>query len=272
VLEQLSESVILPAEFQNKLRIPLLGTTPTTKAPLLHKLLTAKSSPEPDVRSNLVDSQSELAEAYFSVLTAVQFSTTNGAPRTMSVTSSQAREGKSTTAMALARGLAGVGARVLLIDADMRNPSLHATLGIDRGNGLSNVLAGHATLQEVIRSTEIQGLSVVTSGPVPPNPAELLAGDRLGRALKSAADQFDHVIIDSPPVLGLADAPLIARASEGTVFVIEAGRTRSSQARHALDRLAGVQAHILGAVLTKLDSRNSGYGEGYGYTYRYGTT
>lgn len=272
VLEQLSESVILPAEFQSKLRIPLLGTTPTTTAPLLHKLLTAKTLPASNVRSDLVNSQSELAEAYFSVLTAVQFSTTEGAPRTMAVTSSQEREGKSTTAMALARGLASVGTRVLLIDADMRNPSLHNALGIPRGKGLSNVLAAHASLEEVITGTEIPGLSVITSGPIPPNPAELLAGDRFTRTLKAASDLFDHVIIDSPPVLGLADAPLIARAAEGTVFVIEAGRTRSSQARHALDRLAGVQAHILGAVLTKLDSRNSGYGEGYGYTYRYGAT
>ncbi len=271
VLEQLAESVILPAEFQSKLRVPLLGSTPVSRASIGNRNLLSPASTS-DVASNLADSQSELAEAYFSILTAVQFSTANGAPRTMAVTSSQAREGKSTTAMALARGLASVGVRVLMVDADMRNPSLHRSLGIQNGKGLSNLLTGNSNLHEVVHETGVRGLCVVTAGPIPPNPAELLASDGLTRTIKAAMESFDHVIFDSPPVLGLADAPLIARASEGTVFVIEAGRTRSSQARHALDRLLGVRAHILGAVLTKLDSRNSGYGYGYGYTYRYGAT
>ena len=111
----------------------------------------------------------------------------------------------------------------------------------------------------------------MTAGKLPPSPAELLASEALPDLIKAASGKFDHVIFDSPPVLGLADAPLIARASEGVVFVIEAGRTRSTQAKHALDRLTAVRAHILGAVLTKLDSQKSGYGYGYGYNYRYGT-
>jgi polysaccharide biosynthesis transport protein len=270
VIEQLAESVILPAEFQSKLRIPLLGSTPATKGLLSQKLIAAKSGAKNDLRLHEVSNNSELAEAYFSILTAVQFSTANGAPRTLAVTSSQAQEGKSTTAVAIARGLATVGASVLLIDADMRNPSIHKSVGIPHGRGLSDVLTGHANIQEVIHKTDIPGLSVVTAGPIPPNPAELLAGDGLSRTLRAASEMFDHIIFDSPPVLGLADAPLIARATEGTVFVIEAGRTRSSQARHAIDRLLGIRAHIVGAVLTKLDSRNSGYGYGYGYTYSYG--
>ncbi|WP_310467821.1 polysaccharide biosynthesis tyrosine autokinase [Sphingomonas sp.] len=255
VLEQLAESVILPAEFQRKLGIPLLGSTPATKGVVGEKLL---------------ESQSELSEAYFSVLTAVQFSTSKGAPRTISVTSSQAGEGKSTTAMALARGLASVGARVLMIDADMRNPSVHRQLGLPLGRGLSDLLTGHAGLHEMLHTTDVKGLSILLAGPVPPNPAELLAGDAMARAIKEAAEQFDHVVIDSPPVLGLADAPLIARATEGTIFVVESGRTRSSQARQAVERLLAVRAHVLGAVLTKLDSRRSGYGYGYGYNYQYG--
>jgi capsular exopolysaccharide synthesis family protein len=224
------------------------------------------------VGKDLSNRQSELSEAYFSVLTAVQFSTANGAPRTIAITSSQAQEGKSTSALALARGLASLGSRVLLVDSDLRNPSLHRSFGTDHGKGLSDLLTGHAVLAEVVRETGVRGLSIVTSGKIPPNPAELLAGEGLTRMMKAASESFDHVLFDSPPVLGLADAPLIARACEGTVFVIEAGRTRSSQARHALDRLMSVRAHILGAVLTKLDSKSSGYGYGYGYTYRYGTT
>jgi polysaccharide biosynthesis transport protein len=283
VLEQLAESVILPAEFQRKLRIPLLGSTPASRTSatatkllpskfLPSNLLPSRSPKTADVGKDLSNRQSELSEAYFSVLTAVQFSTANGAPRTIAITSSQAQEGKSTSALALARGLASLGSRVLLVDSDLRNPSLHRSFGTDHGKGLSDVLTGHAVLAEVVRETGVRGLSIVTSGKIPPNPAELLAGEGLTRMMKAASESFDHVLFDSPPVLGLADAPLIARACEGTVFVIEAGRTRSSQARHALDRLMSVRAHILGAVLTKLDSKNSGYGYGYGYTYRYGTT
>lgn len=275
VLDQLAEAMILPDEFQKKLGIPLLGSTPSTRIGVRPKLLPAPAArvavAESDLASTLTQGQSDLSEAYFSILTAVQFSTAKGAPHTIAVTSTQDREGKSTTALALARGLAIVGARVLLIDADMRSPSLHRSLDIKKAPGLSDLLTGRAELDEVLQDTDVKGLRVAVAGPKPPNPAELLAGEGLARTIEAAKRQFDHVIFDTPPVLGLADAPLIASAMEGTLFVVEAGRTRSSQARHALARLFGVRAHILGAVLTKLDSRSSGYGQGYGYNYRYGT-
>ena len=159
---------------------------------------------------------------------------------------------------------------MLIIDGDMRNPSLHKSLGMTPRRGLSDVLTGKATLMEVVHTPDETGLHVVTAGQIPPNPAELLGSQALEPALSMAVDNFDHVIIDSPPVLGLADAPLIARAVEGTIFVVESGRTRATQARQALERLLTVRAHILGAVLTKLDSRSSGYGYGYGYNYKYG--
>ena len=271
VADQLAESVILPSEFQNQLRVPLLGSTPATGQKPHQKLLPfGGSSAKSDSAVMLVDGHSDLAEAYFSILTAVQFSTANGAPKTMSVTSSQAQEGKSTTALALAKGLASLGKRVLLIDADLRNPTLHRAFAVERGKGFSELLSGQAKLDDVIRGTDAEGLAILTAGKVPPNPAELLAGEGLTRTMKSASERFDHIIFDSPPVLGLADAPLIARAVDGTIFITEAGRTRSSQARHALDRLAAVRANILGAVLTKLDSKNAGYGYGYGYSYKYG--
>jgi capsular exopolysaccharide synthesis family protein len=284
VLDQLAESVILPAEFQHKLGIPLLGSTPAIKGEVRKKLLgwspagkggtgtgLMEQSPSSGSGKELLDSKSELSEAYFSVLTAVQFSTAHGTPKTLSVTSSQQGEGKSTTALAIARALSSVGARVLIIDADMRNPSLHKSLGMPCGRGLSDVLTGQAQLADVVQPVGTNALSAMTSGPIPPNPAELLASGALEAVLSTAAEQFDHVIVDGPPVLGLADAPLIARAVEATVFVVESARTRSSQARQAIERLLRVRAHILGAVLTKLDSRSSGYGSGYGYNYSYGT-
>jgi capsular exopolysaccharide synthesis family protein len=153
----------------------------------------------------------------------------------------------------------------------MRNPSLHKSLSVSNAKGLSDLLTGRTELSQAIQSTDIDGVHVITSGPIPPNPAELLAGDNLKSLLKSAMGQFDHVLVDAPPVLGLADALLISMATEGTVFVVESGRTRSTQARQALARLSGVRAHMLGAVLTKLNVRNSGYGYGYGYNYQYGS-
>lgn len=284
VLEQLSESVIIPTEFQRKLGISLLGSTPIVKGEVRGKLLRLNRPAENDqapllqlgeadgssANSALLGTTSELREAYFSILTALQFSTTKGIPETISVTSTQAGEGKSTTSVGLARSLAGIGARVLLIDADLRSPSLHRWFGMKGGRGLSELLTRQANLMELVHECDTTGLSVLLAGTIPPNPSELLGGGALERVLKLASETFDHVIIDGPPVLGLSDAPQIAGVTEGTVFVVEAGRTRASQARHAIDRLLQVHARILGAVLTKLDSRSSGYGYGYSYNYSYG--
>lgn len=272
--EHLAEAVILPAEFESKLRIPLLGSTPRLGRQLNggQRLIGSRRQRNSQELARIKpEDHPELMESYFSILTAVQYSTSTGAPRTLGVTSSGAGEGKSTTAVALARGLGRLGRRVLLIDADMRNPSLHRAVGIEREAGLSDILSAHAQLEDVINETHDENLWLVTAGKLPPNPAELLAGARLKRILAAATELFDHVIVDSPPLLGLADAPLIAAVTEGTVFVVEAGRASATEARHALNRLDTVGAHVVGAVLTKFDSRDSGYGETYGYTYRYGT-
>ncbi len=257
VLEHLEDSELLPRDFQRKLGIPLLGVTPKLPAPT-------------DVRTALVEPSSPLSEAYFSILTALQFSTPHGTPKTSMLTSAQAKEGKSTTSIALALGLVRMGRRVLVIDADMRNPSLHRAFSRELGAGLSNVLSGHGTLAEHIQESGQENLSLLTAGKIPPNPAELLSGEAIARVVAEASEQFDHVIVDGPPVLGLADAPLLSRAVETTVLVIESGRTSAAQAKHAIDRLWAVRAHIIGGVISKFDVRSAGYGYGYGYEYRYG--
>jgi capsular exopolysaccharide synthesis family protein len=124
-------------------------------------------------------------------------------------------------------------------------------------------------MESVIQTTGQNGLSVMLAGRVPPNPAELLGTSAVPKLLKAASEMFDHVVIDGPPVLALADAPLLAKSADGTVFVVESGSTRSSQARQAIERLRMVRAHLVGAVLTKLDSKRVGYGSEYGYHYRY---
>lgn len=255
VREQLADAVILPSEFQQKLGIKLLGTTP-------------KLSVE-QVREQLAKGRSDLSEAYFSILTAIQFSSAKRAPKSMLFTSTQSGEGKSTTALAVARNLAGVGARVLLIDADMRKPSLHRQLGMPNAVGLSSLLTGELELSETLHEIGSSTLSVMLAGRLPANPAELLSTNRIDQILGVAGQHFDHVLIDGPPVLGLADSVMLGRAAEATIFVIEAARTRASQARLAIARLRAVRAEILGAVLTKLDAKEAGYGDSYTYHYSY---
>jgi polysaccharide biosynthesis transport protein len=259
VLEHLEDSKLLPRDFQRKLGMPLLGATPKLAAPI-------------DVQASLNEPKSPLSEAYFSILTSLQFSTPHGTPRTLMLTSAQAKEGKSTTSLALALGLLRIGSRVLLIDADMRNPSLHEIFGRPLESGLSNLLTGNGQLKDEIQETGRPNLSLLMAGRIPPNPAELLSGDAIARLIAEAAKQFDHVIVDGPPVLGLADAPLLSRAVEATVLVIEAGRTSAAQARHTVERLFAVRGRMIGAILTKFDTRSAKHGYGYGYEYRYGQT
>jgi capsular exopolysaccharide synthesis family protein len=133
-----------------------------------------------------------------------------------------------------------------------------------------NLLTGKGDLDAHVQQSATPNLSVLMAGQIPPNPAELLATGAMDRILSKATSEYDHVVIDGPPILGLADAPLLARTVEATVLVVESGRTRATQARHAVERLLAVRAHVIGAVLTKFDMRNSGYGYGYGYNYDYG--
>lgn len=256
ILEQLAEAAVLPADFQRKLGVPLLGATPKLEVSAMDQAL--------------IESKSPLSEAYFSILTSIQFSTSHGTPKSILLTSTQPREGKSTTALALALGLASVGARVLLIDGDMRNPRLHRILGKPLGQGLSNLLTGDGTLEDYIEPSGTANLSILAAGHIPPNPAELLSSDQIARIMNQATALFDHVVIDGPPTLGLADAPLLSRATEGVVFVVEAGRTRATQARHAIERILAVRGHFIGAILSKFDEKQMGYGYGYGYNYSYG--
>jgi capsular exopolysaccharide synthesis family protein len=202
------------------------------------------------------------------VRTALQFSTASGAPRRLVVTSSSKHEGKSTTALALAINFAQMGKPVLLVDADLRNPVLHRLLQIDNDRGLSNFLAGDVGIMEVIHRTEIPGLFVMTTGPLPPNPVELLSSSKMMAMLEQAEEHFAHVVVDGPPVLGIADAIVLANQVENAVFVIESGRTRKGHAKAALKRLYQAGVHPIGVILTKIDAYHDLYGYGTSY-YQY---
>jgi capsular exopolysaccharide synthesis family protein len=260
VLEALDETLATPDDVEKKLGFPVLGVVP-----LLEKGETPLDA--------LADIRSGFSEAYYSLRTALQFSTPDGAPSSLLVTSARPAEGKSTTAYAIALNLARVGKRVLLVDGDLRNPSMHRVVGVENERGMSNLLSGSADLAGVVQPTRQENLFFISCGPLPPNPAELWGGDRLRQFLAETRNNFDHVIIDGPPVLGFADSPMLAAAVSGVLFALESRGTRRGQARGALKRLQVGRAHLLGAVLTKFSTKSAAYGYGgydYAYDYHYG--
>ncbi|MEZ5582109.1 MAG: CpsD/CapB family tyrosine-protein kinase [Candidatus Competibacteraceae bacterium] len=187
------------------------------------------------------------------------------------VTSAIAGEGKSTTALSLAIQFAQAGRKVLIIDADLRNPSLHRGLKLDNTEGLTHYLAGSAQPAGIAKPTTIPNLFCIPTGPLPPNPAELLSSAKMVSLLSLAADKFDQVIIDSPPVLGLADALVLGNLAKGTLITVEAGSTRRGYIQNALKRLKQSRTHLLGGVLTKVDIQRNSYGYYYqSYYYYYG--
>lgn len=257
VLEFLDDTLKGPEDIEQHLRMAVLGIIPHLK--------------KQSVADAMGDPRSAFAEAYRSVRTALQFSTDHGVPKVLLVTSASASEGKSTTATTLARNFAQLGKRVLLIEADLRNPSLHRVMGVRSETGLSSLLAGAASASQVIMDTDDERLKLVLAGPLPPNPAELLSGSRLLSMLTVAAEKYDQVIIDGPPVLGIADAPILSNVAGGTLMVVQAGETRIKTAQAALKRLAAARAHVLGAILTHYDAKVAGYGYDYSSYYSYGT-
>lgn len=252
-LEQMDEAIADPAEIERRLGLPLLGAVPNLK----------------DIRPEdaLRDRKSALVDAYLAVQTNLSFTTEHGVPRSFAVTSTRPAEGKSTTAFALATMLSRSQRRVVLVDGDMRSPSIHHLIGIGHDLGLSNFLAGEDNLPSLIFPVETLGFDAMTAGPIPPNAAELLTGNRLAILIEGLLDRYDHVVIDSPPVMGLADAPLIASRVEGVIYAVESHGISSGLVKTALRRLDSANARIFGSVLTKFEEKKSRYGYDYGYGY-----
>lgn len=256
-LEQMDEAIADPAEVERRLGLPLLGSVPKVAEGITP-------------RDELLDRKSDLVDAYLAINTNLGFTTEHGVPRSFSVTSTRPAEGKSTTALALATMLARAGKRTILIDGDMRSPSVHHLGGVNHDKGLSNFLAGDDNIDALTFPMRDLDFTAMSAGPIPPNAAELLTGDRLSVLIDRLLERFDHVVIDSPPVMGLADAPLIASRVEGVVYAVESHGIRSSLVKTALGRLASANARIFGGVLTKFEARKAHYGYGYEYGYGYG--
>ena len=255
-LEQMDEAIADPGEVERRLGLPLLGSVPKVEGV------------EP--RDALIDRKSDLVDAYLAVQTNLAFTTERGVPRSFAVTSTRPGEGKSTTSLALATTLARGGRKVILVDGDMRSPSVHHLGGVDHDHGLSNFLSGQDAIETLTFQMADLGFTAMSAGPIPPNAAELLTGDRLSILIERLLQTYDHVVIDSPPVMGLADAPLIASQVEGVIYAVESHGIRSSMVKTALSRLASANVRVFGGVLTKFEARRSHYGYGYEYGYGYG--
>lgn len=256
LLEYLDDTLKSPDDIEKRLGLPVLGVIP-------------KLAENVSLEAALADTRSAFSEAYRSVRTSLQFATSHGVPRTLLLTSASPGEGKSTASLTLARNFSELGRRVLLIDADMRNPSLHKKMALDNTIGLSNFLAGAASLTDVLHYTEMVGLAVISTGPLPPNPAELLHDDNMRRLLADGGELYDLVIIDGPPVMGLADAPILANLAEGVLLVVQAGTTRKTLALNAVKRLQAARAQIVGVLINKFEPKHASYGY-YGKDTGYG--
>lgn len=255
-LEQIDEAIVDPTEVERRLGLPLLGSVPKLES----------GTP----REALLDRKSQMVDAYLAIQTNLSFTTDHGIPRSLAVTSTRPAEGKSTTALAIAAMLARANRKVILIDGDMRSPSVHHFGGMDHQYGLSNFLTGSDDISALTFEMDGFGFTAMSAGPIPPNAAEILTSDRLRILIDRLLTLYDHVVIDSPPVMGLADAPLIASQVEGVIYAVESQGIRSSMVRIALGRLASANVRIFGGILTKFDAGKTHHGYGYEYGYGYG--
>jgi len=210
---------------------------------------------------------SPIAEAFRSLRTAVLFSTPSTPPKVIQMTSAGAGEGKTVSSLNLATALAEAGSSVLLIDVDLRRPACHRTLGVDKERGLSSFLAGRVELDAVIHNLEQPRISFIPAGPTPPNPAELVGSQRMHDALAVLRERYDFIILDSPPVLPVTDAVLLAREADGVVLVVKGHDTPRELLRRARDQLAQANGRLLGAVVNNVDL---GWGDLFFYNRYYG--
>jgi protein-tyrosine kinase len=213
---------------------------------------------------SITNPKSPISEQYRTIRTNIQFSTVDNDIRSLMVTSSGPGEGKSTTTANLAVVFAQQGKKVLMIDGDLRKPTVHYTFRLNNHIGLTNVLTKQATMEKAIRETDQENLYVLPSGPIPPNPAELLGSRTMEEVLAIATEQFDLVIFDTPPVLAVTDAQVLANQCNGVVLVVSSGKTENEAAVKAKELLVNANAKLLGVVLNNKEQKDSQYYYYYG--------
>jgi polysaccharide biosynthesis transport protein len=279
-LEYLDNTVKSVEDVSRYVRLPALGVIPAISANGSGRLASAKKgkrllaangmkSAKQATRADamVLDNRSTAAEAYRAVRTSMLLSAAGHPPKIMLITSGQAGEGKTTTAVNTAISLTQLGASVLLIDCDLRRPSVHKLLGIEHTRGLSTYLSRDIKLDGLIQKAMVPNLSVLPCGPLPPNPAELISSERMKELLRQMAERYDHVLIDSPPLMNVTDPIILSSLVDGVILVIHGGKTSRAVTTRARQELMNVGAKIFGVVLNNVDLRQDGYNDYYYYRY-----
>jgi polysaccharide biosynthesis transport protein len=273
-LDYLDDSVRTVEDVEKTLRLPSLAVIPAISSLSKRRLLRSvnalqkrNGNEHSELLLSHTDGRSPLAEAYRQLRTSVLLSSAGGAPKTLLVTSSQPSEGKTTTAVNMATILAQTGTNVLVIDADMRRPRMHTIFNLRNRSGLSTILSSKMSEAEMlllVEQHEESGLYVLTSGPIPPNPAELLGSDQMRRLIAVLESTFTHIIIDSPPVASFTDGVLLSSLADGVLLVVHGGRASRAIVRRARQLLQDVGAKVFGVVLNNVNMNSDDY-----YYYRH---
>jgi capsular exopolysaccharide synthesis family protein len=253
--EYLDGRIKQPEEIRTQLGLPFLGMVPA---------FVAKETVGPPLLGNGMPA--EFNEAFKGVRTNILFSSAEEGPKSILITSTGPGEGKSVVSANVAMSLALAGQRVLLIDADMRRPKSHEFFGISQEPGLSNVIVGDSKASETVKRSFAPNLWILPAGKIPPNPAELLGSKRFKEFTNSLADHFEWIVIDSPPVMAVTDASVLAHSVTGVIFVVASDMTSKGAARAALEQLDSAKAKYIGAILNRVDVRRNAYY--YGHYYR----
>ncbi|CAN5524128.1 polysaccharide biosynthesis tyrosine autokinase [soil metagenome] len=263
-LEYLDDTIRTTEEVENYLQLPALAAIPTMDSMPKRKLalVGAGEDDETGGHSPLLissDPRSSLAEAYRHLRTSILLSTAGRAPRSLLITSSLPSEGKTTTATNTAISLAQTGAKVLIMDADMRRPRLHSIFGVDNAAGLSTLLSNELSDNEIdlaVKQDEKTKLYLMTSGPIPPNPAELIGSEQMASLMRMLQTKFTHVVVDSPPIASFTDGVLIASMVDGVVLVVHAGKSSRQVVRRSRQLLNEIGAKIFGVLLNNVNLNN----------------
>jgi len=275
LLENMDNTVRTPEQAQVISGLPSLGMIPLGSKSGNHgpngKRLALTASQEVVETVTQIRPQSQMAESYRALRTSLLLSNLGAPPKVIMVTSARPQEGKTTTSINTAIVLAQKGVRVLLMDADLRRPSIHKALGMGPRSGLSNVLTGSATLQQTITTSPIlPNLLIMPAGTPPPNPAELLASSNMRDLVTELRESYDHIVIDTPPTLSVTDAVVLSPRADATILVIRSGQTTKQALRRARDILMQVNAHVAGVLLNAVDLTSPDYYYYYEYQGKYG--